>query len=384
MKNSIILVILLSSVLSACGSTSKTYVGENPHFIDLAFYGYDQIKVEQPEQVFELGDEARLFVKENITRVVDHHERMDALTRAIFGLNAFNLQYDNGANTIAQKTFENKTANCLSMSIMAFAMANEAGLNVTFQEVNIPEYWTRRSGYSLLNGHVNLRISAGAESGKHHLIKRDLILDFNPFNASKRFSVDRVSKERILSMFYNNKGADALVAADYVKAYAYLRAAIESDNSFQSPWINLGLLYRLTGHHHWAENTYLQAIQINPDNLTVWENLAILHEMTGREKDAQEIFSRVSRKRMSNPFYHYIKGEEMLEKEEYSEAIKHFKKAIDLDSKKHEFYFGLAKSYYALGDVNKSQKYLKRAKRITPFDDDKNRYQGKLDFLSKI
>ena len=55
-----------------------------------------------------------------------------------------------------------------------------------------------------------------------------------------------------------------------------------------------------------------------------------------------------------------------------------------MENDKHEFYFGLAKSYAALGDVTTSEKYLRRAKRFAPFDDEKSRYQSKIDLLSKL
>jgi tetratricopeptide (TPR) repeat protein len=52
-----------------------------------------------------------------------------------------------------------------------------------------------------------------------------------------------------------------LIQKDYVKAYAYFRAALLQAPNMSPVLANLGYLYRLTGHYEFAENTYLQAIK---------------------------------------------------------------------------------------------------------------------------
>lgn len=44
------------------------------------------------------------------------------------------------------------------MSIRTYALVNELGFGVRFQDFEISEYWTIREGQSLLNGHINLQI----------------------------------------------------------------------------------------------------------------------------------------------------------------------------------------------------------------------------------
>ena len=48
------------------------------------------------------------------------------------------MLYRNSANTTANTTFNNRAANCLSLSIMTYALAEHVGLNATFYEVEIP------------------------------------------------------------------------------------------------------------------------------------------------------------------------------------------------------------------------------------------------------
>jgi hypothetical protein len=43
-----------------------------------------------------------------------------------------------------------------------------------------------------------------------------------------------VGKQDVLSMFYNNKGADTVLQKDYVHAYAYFREALVVNPHFHS------------------------------------------------------------------------------------------------------------------------------------------------------
>lgn len=378
------LILTFGALLSGCQSTAKQTVEVSPHFLDQSFPNYKQVKVETPQEIFALNDDAKQFVFRKLMHIEDPYDRMKTLMASIFDHSDFNLLYDNHANTIASDTFNTRAANCLSMSIMTYSLAKEAGIGVDFQEVEIPEYWTRREGYSLLNGHINLRLKPEEERGRFYIKPKGVVVDFYPFIAKKRFPTIVVTKKRVLSMFYNNKGADALLQRDHDTAYAYFRKAVMADESFESPWINLGLLYRMTGHWDWAEATYHEALKIDPENLTTWENLAILHSVAGRDDKAKEIRQRVEWKRQQNPYYHFIKGEEQLEKENWDQAIAHFNRAIRINDSKHQFYFGLAKSYYGIGDVANSRTYLRKAKRLADYADQKEMYQGKLEFLAKI
>jgi Flp pilus assembly protein TadD len=185
-------------------------------------------------------------------------------------------------------------------------------------------------------------------------------------------------------MFYNNKGADALLRKDYISAYAYFREALLFDPDFDSGWVNLGILYRLSGYFNQAEKTYQHALGLNSDSLTAWENLAYLYTFTGREEQAADILADVEYKRNSNPYYHVNLGEQEMEQEHWDQALAHFRRALALDKSKHEVYFGLARAYFEIGELQQSRRYLKQAKSKAHNRQDEDNYQKKIDFLSNL
>ena len=380
----ILAVLAFFLLLSGCQSTQQAQLNIQPNFLDSEFAGYENVDIESEQEIFELSSEARRFVS-NLQHLKDKSGKIENLVNAIFGRSDFNMIYDNSANTTASETFANRAANCLSLSIMTYSLAREAGLGVSFREIDIPEYWTRKDGYSLINGHINLRIKELDDHASRIFVdNRTMVVDFDPFSPKKFFPSKSASKARVLAMFYNNKGADALVKANYLTAYSYIRQAVNTDITFQDAWTNLGILYRMTGHYNDAEQTYKQALKLNEENLTIWENLAILHEHQGRLELAKNIGETVIRKRLSNPHYHYILGEQELESGNYQMALNHYKKAISLDESHHEFYFGIAKAHAFLGNTKAALRFLKRAKRNTNIDDLKDRYQNKMDLFAKL
>ncbi|MCY7296331.1 tetratricopeptide repeat protein [Alteromonas sp. a30] len=371
--------------ISGCQSTQVSSIKEQSLFHDSAFPSANEYAIESPHEIFALNSEAKTFVAKKLMHIEDPIDRMKTLMVSIFDRSDFNLLYDNQANTVAAETFNKRAANCLSMSIMTYSLAKHAGVEVAFQEVDVPEYWTRREGFSLLNGHINLLMSPEEDTGRRFYIKpKGMVVDFYPFVAKKRFPQHEVGKQRVISMFYNNKGADALISQDFDKAYRYLRSAINHDPEFESAWVNLGLLYRMSGHTDWAELAYNKVFSLNDDNLTAWENLAILYQSTGEQEKAEAIREKVETKRNNNPYYQFIRGEEALDAEDFEQALVYFRKAIRINDKKHQFYFGLAKSYAGLGDYTNSRYYLRKARRFADYQDEKQRYQSKLDLLASL
>ncbi|MCF2949516.1 tetratricopeptide repeat protein [Paraglaciecola aquimarina] len=340
--------------------------------------------VESEQDIFYLDKVAKAFVRKTLSPKKRPSAQMEELVYAVFDRSKMNLLYQGGANTSANETFHTRAANCLSMSIMMYALAKEAGFDVNFQEIIIPEYWTRRNGYSLLNGHINLRIKPKVGQSLSSFTSAGYQVDFDPQVPRNSLPKKIVSKQDVVAMFYNNKGADALMKSNFIDAYSYFRAAILKKKNFESAWINLGILYRHMGYFPQAEQAYQYAIQLNAEALTAWENLAYLYSVTDREVQAQEIFSKVNRKRRNNPYYHLNLGEEQIERKNWDEALAHFKRALSLDRHKHETYYGLARVYLEIGELQQSERYLKQARNTASSKHWEETYQNKLSLLSEL
>jgi Flp pilus assembly protein TadD len=377
---------LLFLLLTACSS------GIPPHFaqqgesiyLDQRFPFAQSLSIESSEDIFMVDDTMKALVRDEIKTIRDPYYKAQALLEALFGQDSIKVDYSATANLTARQAFYQRTANCLSLTILAYVLADEAKLDVDFQQVDIPEYWFQQGSYSLLSGHVNLVVNGDFISGKQIIYGgKGLEIDFDPFAIKKHFDKRIISRSHVQAMFYNNKGAQALIAQDYDLAYRYFKAATLQAGNFSSPWTNLGYLYRLKGFELAAEKSYRHAISLNNNDLTALTNLAVLYHQQGNSAAATEIDSYLEMKRSDNPYYQFLLGNEAYVKGSYQAAIAFYKKALKMDANIDEFYFAMAKAYFQLGQYSKTRRYLNQAIKASQFDDVEALYVAKLQVLKE-
>lgn len=375
---------MIAILFFGCQTVVEKQLSHKALLYDQGFEGFQNVHVESESEIFELGDEAKAFAKSAIKGKLKTKDQIQALVQHIFARSDLNLLYRAEANTVANQTFQNRAANCLSMSIMTYALAKELGFGVRFQDIEIPEYWTIREGQSLLNRHINLQVLPRPSLEHIQFINRGFEVDFDAQATRQHFPKTLLKRNQVIAMFHNNNGADALLQKDYVKAYAYFRAAFLRSPNLPSVWVNLGYLYRLTAHYELAENIYLLAIEKNKNNLTAWRNLSHLYAHMGQNEKAKHIASRVRRKRSDNPFFHINLGDKAFRKEQWEIALQHYQRALKLDKSYHEVFFGLGKTYFELGNIKRSHYYLKLAKKKSRTEEEHTIYQGKINMLATI
>jgi len=371
-------------IIASCSTTPLPNIDSTAVFHDDLFPDYKDVAIESSEDVFSINETTKAFVDSNLNRNDDPYKRIKDLVYAIFDRTNLNLLYQNDANTVANETFNKGAANCLSLTIMSYAMAEYADLGVQFQQVETADVWTRRASTTVLNRHVNLKLFQKKDNKTIMYVIKSYQMDFDSQTNPLRMPAKKISKSKVLALFYNNKGAEALIKKHFTVAYAYFREALLTEPYLVEALTNLGVLYHRSDKNKYAENAYITALSINKSDTTVLENLAYLYSTTDRQKQADKILSRVIEDRKNNPFYHFHLGELEVENQNWEKAKKHYKKAISLNKKQHHFYFSLAKIYFLQGDIELSKKYMARAKKYTPTQEQQILYQYKLNLLSEM
>jgi len=382
-------IIITQFILFGCASTISSKPTSAP---PLAIFNHQtqftDFKVETFEEIFILSDELKTQLVEHIPTKKPSMDTAKSLLHFIFNSANNHLDYQSGATLTANQTFKQQNANCLSLSIMAFSMAEHLGLEAHFQRVFIPEYWALENGFNLLTSHINLKLLFDQTrfDGVQRLydISDGVVVDFDANSRKEKFKTKEITKLTVAAMFYNNKGAIAMVNGRYNEAYHYLKSATHIASDYSPAWGNLGILFRINNQNNNAELAYQYALDLDPANNTAKGNLGILFELTERTELAAIIKNELDAKRQNNPYYHIAKGNEAYVQKFYREAITHYKKSAELDRKLHEPYFGLARSFYQLGDYKKAKRYLKSAKKNAFFIEDINSYQGKINSLNAM
>jgi len=381
------ILVIFALFLTSCKSTSDISIPEVAQikpYLDSLYPKHHYIKIETEQDIFALDDSMKLMVDKVIRPEKDARVKALTLLDYIFNTENLNIDYQSNANLTAKQTFHSATANCMSLTIMAYSLAKYANLEVDFQEVQIPEYWVRNKSFNMLTGHVNLVMANKPRNDTKRVFRDNLIqIDFDPYIVKKHFPKKIISKNTVMAMFYNNKGAQALVEQDHVRAYAYFKAATKVAPRFSYGWGNLGILYRLANQNELAEYAYLKAIKLNKRNLTALTNLAILYRIDNRSNKAKRIENTLLSYRNKNPYYFALLADEAAYVGNTKVAIKQYKKAIKLDKKIHEFYYNLSKVYYQSGQMKLAKQAIAKAISLNKLNSVNNLYTAKLNFLNK-
>lgn len=374
----------LCLLLSACASSSRIVAHFSPEKTDLHFPGFQQIEVVDESEIFWLNNTAKAYIRQHAEQVKSSKDKALVLINELFTPAQLSLDYVHGANTTAQATFDSGKANCLSLTILAYAMAKEAGLEATFFEVFQQESWSQLGDFDLANGHVNLKISAIPKNRVLQGIpvtRKTYTVDFFPTTRKGRYKTREIDKVAIISYFYSNLAAQAIVDGDQLRAYAYIRKSMLAWPNDSSTWNNFAIILKRQNLQQEAIEAYQQAIKLRSDNLTAWENMAALLAQAGDIDRAQTIRKRLEKQRKENPNYYLRLGNRYLLTKQLHKAETSFKKSLELDNQNHFAWFGLARVQGLRGDKAGVLKNLQHARRYGRRDGFAARYASKIDAI---
>ncbi|MEX2326841.1 MAG: tetratricopeptide repeat protein, partial [Pseudomonadales bacterium] len=165
-----------------------------------------------------------------------------------------------------------------------------------------------------------------------------------------------------LALYFNNKGAEHIIAGDHGTAIENLRHALTLNPRFGDAWNNLGAALRREGQLKLAEYAYQYAIEIDANNFSAMNNLAQFYVSQGREVEAIDIGKRVARYRQRNPYFLYFIAQRFYEQGRWDEAITLLERSIALKRDEPDFYEAIATSYDQLGNEQQRDEYLALAR----------------------
>jgi|GraSoiStandDraft_5_1057265.scaffolds.fasta_scaffold19073_2 tetratricopeptide (TPR) repeat protein len=316
-------------------------------------------KVEVP---FELDAEIRASLKQ-MPPLASELRRINQVNDFIF--DGLHLQYTLTPTKNAIETYRTRSGNCLSFVNLFVGVAREQGLTPYYVEVTDLQKWNHREGMVVSQGHI----VAGM-----YLDGVLRTFDFLPYRQKAYKDFNPIDDLTAAAHYYNNLGAEALLAGDLVRARGLITTATRIAPRFDKAINNLGVIEARSGEPAKALETYNRGLAISPDNSTLLINMARALQELGRAKDANEMLARVESENTTNPFFFIYEGELALGRGENDKALDYMVHALRLDSELPEVHLGLVKVYLALGDLEKARHYLGRALKLDATNQDAIQY----------
>ncbi len=305
------------------------------------------------EVPFELDADIRTLLEEKLRRAADEKRRVDQVLELIF--DRLDLQYELFPTRNAVDTYRTREGNCLSFVNLFVGVARHQGLNPAYYEVTDLQRWNRREGLVVSQGHIVAGMSVNGKLATY---------DFLPYRPKSYRNFKPIDDLTAAAHFYNNVGAEALMAGDVDRAVALITIATRIAPRFDKAINNLGVCHARRGEFEKALAIYQKGLDIDPENTLILSNVARAYQQMGRPQEALALLEKIEGVNTTNPYFYLYQGELALADGKTDKAIEYMKRALQQDSEVPEVHLGFVKVYMALGETDKARHHLGRALRL--------------------
>ena len=304
------------------------------------------------------------------------HGDLDRLQRLLRfmgdGERGLGLRYQENATYTVAETFLNRQANCVTYTLMFLALARLAGLEAYPQEIEETLSWQQLDDIVYRSNHVNVRVRVG--------MQRYLVDVGGEFVVGRR-PARRISMQRALAQYYNNRAVALLSEQRIPAALAHAGIALELDPGYPTTWSNTGVLRLRSGDRAGAERDYATALKLDPDNASALFNLVGLYQRSGDHGREALFRKRLQKVERSDPFHQFLLAMEYEKQGDGARAVRHYLRAIQLHGDEHRFYSGLARAYLLDGKPRRARRALERALSLVKEEATRASYQARLEQL---
>jgi tetratricopeptide (TPR) repeat protein len=291
------------------------------------------------------------------------------------------FNYDSSAFSTSE-SLAKKKGNALTFALLSTSLADLIDIKVTYEMMDSP--YSYENGERALNSqHINSLIHQTKHERDVYRNGQSSIIKIDFFPNKDSYILRKIHQSEIISMYFQNKAAEALLEKNYSRAYWLAKESlVYSKNNIDSLNI-LGMVYEDTGYNQDANSVYEYALELSPTNI---DALTYYHEFLVKNKFKEKaiaIKDRIDNTDIADPFSWIRNGDLALSSGDYDQAITHYKKVIELTPYLHQAHFGLAQANLLKGNIQKAQDYFTLA--LEHSDNNKMRYsyQNRLAELIK-
>lgn len=331
--------------------------------------------VPEPQTVVDMPQQLRETFHRQVLEVTKSpDQRLSKIIQFMFDQDGMGLKYRPDATNTITEAYQKKEVNCLSFTLLAIALAREAGFSAYPQQIDRVLVWGVAGDLVVQSMHANAVIVTGG---------RKLMFDVASNSLSSSVVDYRISDEHLLALYYSNRAMELLAEGYATDAENWMNAALSHDQSDATLWNNAGILRQRMGDELAAERYFLKAIERKPNLSSALSNLIEIYRARGDIVKLHYWQAKAIRFLRRDPYYQFSEGRRFEVAGDLLRAIDCYKRAISLRSEEHLFHSSLARSYFRLGLKRSAESELRWAWRLSNGADQK-RYQSKIYALKRL
>lgn len=289
-----------------------------------------------------------------------------------------------GKTNSAQLAATERSGNCLSLAVLTKAYASLVNLDIEFRKVNSAPIYQRSLGVMTISSHLQTHLYAPKQnindSQTITVLRSKIIIDYFP--SADRYIGGVVNDADFSAMYYQNLAAEAIVEREFDLAYSFLVAAMELSPNNSETLNTLAVLHKISGNKSLAEDIYKSGLQGENSTVSMYSNYLLLLQEDNRIEDVALLKAKYSEIRDDNPYRWYDLANQAYGEENYSQALNYYEMSIKAAPYLHESFFGMAKTYFHLGNKQKAKMAIKKAADLAYKPSDEKLYLAKLHSLT--
>jgi tetratricopeptide (TPR) repeat protein len=335
-----------------------------------------------PDEIMAIPDGLREAFRKQVLDTNMPELKVRRMVAFMFDKDGLDLQYKADATNTVAEAYRTRQVNCLSFTLLAVALAREAGLKAQGQEIDRVLAWNLVGNVVMQSLHANAVVTI---KDRNLQVKdgRDFVLDIASSGLyTQDFIVHgyKVDDGHLLAAFYGNRAMELLAKGRLAESQAWLDKAMALEPEDATLWNNAGVLSQRLGDVAGAQERFLHAVRRNPRHTSVLYNLVALYTAKGDATRAAYWRERADHVLRRDPFYQFSLGERNAQAGNDEDAVRYYRRAISLDRRERLFHFALARTWVRLGKLDRAEKELDAAYRLSE-GADRARFQAKLDAL---
>jgi len=383
-SSSFVVVLILTTLLSACGVTAvNSNSGHSSALVLKSDLFGERPEIIPVSEIYELSDKQRLAFSRYFNNPRNQykaaHERVSDYLETVTS----DFSYL-GETYTAREALDNSAGNCLALAILTTALARIANVDIAYQLTDSLPVFESRGNHIRRSLHVRSMLydrTWVAPDGFLVLSRPGIRIDYFPSDFDRFIS--NIDESEYFAMYYRNIAADAIEDQDLSKAYWLLMHSLELSPLSPESLNMLAIVNNRAGDKAKSEEIYRFGIQQATRRVSLLRNYGLFLRRAGRNAEADEIDAQLAQLADPNPFDWISAGQAAYGNGEFKRAIGLFTRSIKLAPYLHEGHFGLAKAYFRLGKLKNAEHELEQALSYATRSSARRLYEAKLASLSE-
>ena len=298
-----------------------------------------------------------------------------ALVQAVFAKpedGGLGLVYSNDKTRTVTQVWNDRRANCLSLTAFYVAACRAIQVDVKFADSAGINHWVRKGDFIFHERHVVAVLPVN--------VIESMVADFSAEPRTGAHQLVFLSEPRFISLFHSNRAVELLRAGDPEGAWLEAQASVHGDPSSGIGWNIFGVVAQKRGEFDAAERAFRKALEVDPKDGSACGNLEELCRSQGRFSEAAEFHQLGLKVRDGDPYFHAFIAKNDLASGDINSALSHIKRALSLQRMEPDFYLILAQAELDRGERQAAEKAVEKAIHWS-LPDQRKRMESKLALI---